>query len=67
MDVTIINFTLCLLYHFQMEQMIWHWIWYNMMGATSEAGSIHLSEEPEFTPFLWSSCCSIFSFLYSVL
>jgi len=34
-----------------MEQMIWHWIWYSMMGATSEAGSSHLSEEPEFTLF----------------
>ena len=34
-----------------MEQMIWHWIWYNMTGATSEAGSIHLSGAPEFTPF----------------
>ena len=40
----------------------------NTTGATSGAGTAHLSGAPEFTPgFLWCSCYSIFSFLCRVL
>jgi len=41
----------------------------NAMCATSGAGTDYISAEPESNPicFLWDSCCSIFSFLSSVL
>ena len=37
-------------------------------GATCGAGTVYPYRAPEFTPcFEWGSCCSIFSFLCSVL
>jgi hypothetical protein len=40
----------------------------NTTGATSGTGTTYLSGPPRFTPdFSWGSCCSIFSFLRSVL
>jgi hypothetical protein len=29
----------------------------NITGVTSGTGTAYPSEEPEFTPFLWGSCC----------
>jgi len=38
------------------------------MGATSGTGTAHTSRAHEFTPvFLLGSCCSIFSFLCSIM
>ena len=40
----------------------------NTTGATCEAGTVYLSGPPEFIQgFWWDLCCSIFSFLCSVL
>ena len=40
----------------------------NKADVTNGAGTVNLSEAPEFTPgFKWSSCCSIFRFPCIVL
>jgi hypothetical protein len=40
---------------------------YHMTGVTRRTGTVYTSASPEFNPgVLWGSCCSIFSFLFSV-
>ena len=50
--------------------MTYHWVCNQSIktSATTGTGTAHHSTAPEFTPgFYWGSCCSIFSFLCSVL
>ena len=39
----------------------------NTAGSTNVAVIAYPSRAPGFTPFLWGSCCSIFSFPCSIL